>query len=871
MEPPVAGSASAVSAAPTRRILPELLGLAWVTAAAVAVLIPALAHGGSLGPYNYLSTYGLRFPPAHAVHTSVQSDQITQMIPWTSLVWTQVHHGQLPLWNPYSALGTPLAFNWQSAAFSVTSIASWLAPLRFAYTVQVVLTIVIAGTGTYMFGRTLRLGVMASAFAGVVFELGGPFFGWVGWPVASVFAWSGWLLAALLLVHRGGRRRFRHALFLASVIALSIYAGQPDTLALLGCAAFVFVSVLFCLQSKALGGGGLRARPIVDTAIGVLGGAMLAAPLLLPGAQLIGGSVRSRGGGELNGEAAVSLHNLVNTYLVFDGNTYPWFAAVGILVTALAIVAAVIRRRDRAILALIVAGVITLVVASSSPVIRMLVALPLLHAVRWPRAVIFSSFAVATLAGAGLDQLLVHSTSEERTALASPPDALPERSHRPGTLSRRTSTSRAWDGHLEEIWLFGGLAVMTAVTGLLFAIGPGLSAIPFALQSPLPPHIRDRTFASELALTIVALAVIGCLLWRVRSSVVANGGPGMETAETTGPSRARSMACIVLLVCQTAFLVAASSFVWSSSATFVTPNPGEVSLQRSVGPAVVALGTESCIFPPGLGILPNVNIMLGVKEMAVYDPLLPKAYFASWQRYTGEPGGIEEISTFCPAVTSATVARRFGVGYVLTAPRSPGPTGGVFVQTLGSGPAKEDLYKVPGSGAATLTSIPVSGSLPPATVTGRPVPVTYPNPSTWKITTNAATSQVLRLHLTDVPGWRATIDGRALALTRYSGIMLQARIPPGHHTIVVTYWPKTFSIGLVLAALALVGIVAALFVSERRRRHANRFGKESTSRVKGRGSGTTIPSLAGQGRELSAVNSCSEETIDSDADRVRRG
>ncbi len=821
MKPPVASSASAVGAAPTRRILPDLLGLAWVTAAALAVLVPALAHGGSLGPYNYLSTYGLAFPPAHAVHTSVQSDQITQMIPWTSLVWTQVHHGHLPLWNPYSALGTPLAFNWQSAAFSVPSIASWLAPLRFAYTIQVVLTIVIAGTGTYVFGRTLRLGVVASTFAGVVFELGGPFFGWVGWPVASVFAWSGWLLAALLLVHRGGAR-LRHTFFLAGVIALSVYAGQPDTLALLGCAAFVFASVLFFFQAKIFGGEGFHAQPIVDTAIGVVGGAMLAAPLLLPGAQLIGGSVRSRGGGELNGEAAVSLHNLANIYLVFDGNTYPWYAAVGVLVTALAIVAAVIRRHDRAILALIVAGVVTLVVASSSPVIRMLVALPLLHAVRWPRAVIFSSFAVATLAGAGLDRLLDSSTRDARTGRASPADTLSKRSRHIGALSLRTWTSRAKAGHREEIWLFGVLAVMTVVTGLLFATGPGLPAIPFALQSPLPPHIRDRTFVSEFALTLSALAVIGYVLWRARSPgrVPGLAGGGERAAEVNGRGRFRWTASVVLLVCQTAFLVAAGSFVWSSSATCLTPNPAEMTLQRTVGSALVGLGTGSCIFPPGLGILPNVNIMLGVHQVAVYDPLLPKAYFASWQRYTGESGGFEDISTFCPNVTSATVARRFGIGYILTHPGTGAPTGSTFVRRIGVGQGAEDLYRVPGAAAATLSPLPSDRVLPSGSIGGTPVAVRHPNPSTWKVVTDAAKASLLTLHLSNAPGWHASIDGSPLSLHTSSGIALEARVPPGHHTVVVRYWPESFTVGIVLFTLALAGFAGGALVVGQRHRQA---------------------------------------------------
>ena len=55
---------------------------------------------------------------------------IAQMIPWTTLAWTQVHHGQLPLWNPYSGLGMPLAFNWQSAPFGLPALVGYLFPVQ---------------------------------------------------------------------------------------------------------------------------------------------------------------------------------------------------------------------------------------------------------------------------------------------------------------------------------------------------------------------------------------------------------------------------------------------------------------------------------------------------------------------------------------------------------------------------------------------------------------------------------------------------------------------------------------------------------------------------------------------------------------------
>ncbi len=89
------------------------------------------------------------------------------------------------------------------------------------------------------------------------------------------------------------------------------------------------------------------------------------------------------------------------------------------------------------------------------------------------------------------------------------------------------------------------------------------------------------------------------------------------------------------------------------------------------------------------------------------------------------------------------------------------------------------------------------------------MPVTHPDPASWKMVTSSTTPQVLRLRLTDLPGWHASIDNRPLALHRFSGIMLQARIPAGRHTVVLTYWPEDFTVGIILAGCAAAGLVIA--------------------------------------------------------------
>ena len=148
-----------------RRVLPDALALGWLVLIGLLYLLPALSHGVFIGTYDLLSKLGLSKQPGVIVHNGELWDQIDSMIPWTNLAWMQVHAGHLPLWNPFNGLGLPLAFNWQSAPFSLPSAVGYLVPLRYAYDVGIALTLIIAGSGAYVFGRVLGLGALASAMA----------------------------------------------------------------------------------------------------------------------------------------------------------------------------------------------------------------------------------------------------------------------------------------------------------------------------------------------------------------------------------------------------------------------------------------------------------------------------------------------------------------------------------------------------------------------------------------------------------------------------------------------------------------------------------------------------------------------------------
>ena len=229
----------------------DLLGVAWVLVSGLAILVPVLLHGWILGPYDLLSRVGLTKAAGVKLHIFQNSDLINSLIPWWDTVWQQVHQGHLPLWNPYGGLGMPLAFNWQSAPFSLPALVGYLTPMRDAFTVGVAVNIVVAGSGAYLLGRVLGMGAMASAAVGTVFELSGPIAAWLGYPFPAVMSWAGWILAIGLLLLRG-RHRAGLIVALALTVAFSLYGGAPEGFAVL--MLTVCCSSLSCWVSHALAG-----------------------------------------------------------------------------------------------------------------------------------------------------------------------------------------------------------------------------------------------------------------------------------------------------------------------------------------------------------------------------------------------------------------------------------------------------------------------------------------------------------------------------------------------------------------------------------------------------------------------------------------
>ena len=244
------------------------------------------------------------------------------------------------------------------------------------------------------------------------------------------------------------------------------------------------------------------------------------------------------------------------------------------------------------------------------------------------------------------------------------------------------------------------------------------------------------------------------------------------------------------------------------------------SSSAAVGSSLVGLGDNKREFGGlDLGLWPNANIVFGIHEFAEYDPIAPWSYFNVWRSLNGTSAGVTDLYLFNPGISSATVARRYGISSCLSAPVWQARPEASSWRTRGMKTSSEYPAQPPPlsfHGRSRVGGLPIDAP-------GKPVRVERPTPSEVRIVTDSPSPQVLRLRIASFPGWEATIDGRSLPLATYLTMMLQAHIPPGKHVIELRYWPTRFTEGLVIAGCAVVAFgLAALVVWRRKAAGASR-------------------------------------------------
>jgi hypothetical protein len=192
-----------------------------------------------------------------------------------------LHHGQLPLWNPFVGMGQPFA-TMQGAGPNPLFLPFWLVPCEYTYTLGLILTLPVAALTAHLMARRLGASVGAAVVAGAGYGFTGAIVGWHTWFNSSncaMLAVGGLAIEWLLARPDGETRlpRWRKRVFLALALACGLLVGHPtigpiDTAAL---AVYAFLRVLEELPQR-----GLRAQ--LKILLELAGSGLAAAVAALP-------------------------------------------------------------------------------------------------------------------------------------------------------------------------------------------------------------------------------------------------------------------------------------------------------------------------------------------------------------------------------------------------------------------------------------------------------------------------------------------------------------------------------------------------------------------------------------------------------------
>ncbi|MFW5697252.1 MAG: hypothetical protein ACOCX1_01685 [Fimbriimonadaceae bacterium] len=248
-----------------------------------------LILGDSIGPFDQIMAMDPWQKEAPEESWDVlQADGVLQFFFWRDLVLQGWAVGDLPFWNPYQLMGTPLLANSQSGALYPPHIVVGLIFIPLGTTTGAITFLAWAhlfwaGLGVAYLTRRLGASANGAWLAGALMSTSPFLLAWL--PLASVpttVAWIPWLLASVLILHRAValRKSWGRALagFSASG-AMLVLGGHLQFAAYGFMAALVFWIALAVAERAAPRRLGASALALA-AGVALAGG--LAAPQLLP-------------------------------------------------------------------------------------------------------------------------------------------------------------------------------------------------------------------------------------------------------------------------------------------------------------------------------------------------------------------------------------------------------------------------------------------------------------------------------------------------------------------------------------------------------------------------------------------------------------
>lgn len=340
------------------------------------------------------------------VKNGAMPDVITQIYPWRHLaidIWKQ---GQVPLWNPYTFSGNPLLANYQSGVLSPFNILFFIFPFVDAWSILVLLQPLLAGLFMYIFTRSLRISVFGSLISSIAFMFCGFITAWMGYATLG-YAILFLPLSLFCIEKYYGTKRNIFLFLLSLTLPLSFFSGHFQI------SLYFLITVLAYSLYKLIISRNIQ--NFFHVMLFIFFGILLIMPQVLPSIELYIESFRS----SFFQTAGIPVEYLPSflapdffgnpvTRNTWFGHYAEWNAYIGVLPIMLSIYSFLRIKKSRTLFFFIL-GLLSLLLAIGNPLSAFILSLhiPILSTSAINRIIVLFSFAFATLAGFGLDQLLL--------------------------------------------------------------------------------------------------------------------------------------------------------------------------------------------------------------------------------------------------------------------------------------------------------------------------------------------------------------------------------------------------------------------------------------------------------------------------------
>lgn len=715
-------------------------------------------------------------------------DMASMLYPNYHFASQSLKHGEIPLWNPYLFCGGPFAADIQTGVFYPVNLAFWLLVPTVTYEALewlVVFHFFLAGLFTYLLlcaistGQQRPVSRLAALLGGVAFMFSDIFVTHVG--NLNLIAVAAWLPLVFLLFHRAlVELRFGYAMAGGLVTGIAFLAGhiQPFLYIVFALGLYLLFHAYLLGRARSDRRRLLRLVAVVGT-FGLISFGALAIQLL-PSRELADLSIRSEISYATSAEYSLPPAQLISL-LVPDffgrgpgGYWGQWLRTetgyVGIF-TLIAAALALALRRERVVYFLAGLGALGLLLALGGYTVLqgwLFELVPGFEKVRAPaRFVLLFDFAVAALAGLGLDALLQPLRRRERVALAQSVRVL-------------------------------GLAAL-----LVLALVVPATLILLELNRDQHERVLGRITGTAEGVVMFALLLLASLAlvagrrfgWARRSTIgllavalvafdLISAGHDLEVTINDPTAGYRQSAVVGFLRQDTSFFrVDTDTNIWELWQPNAAPLHGIAEVQGARHPMELAsfrrywseLGSRSTVMYDLL----NVKYIVGRKDVPLD--------FSKWQlAFDGDP--------------QFNVYRNVNV-----LPRAFVVHGSVVEPDL---EAHLAAMRRPGFNPRELVVLQTGQTLSNASAAASAASITSYRNNELTVEIETTADGYLVLGDTYHSGWRATVDGREAPVLRANYTFRAVPVGPGKHKVHMYFSPASWEVGRAISGATWLAALA---------------------------------------------------------------